>query len=529
MNSAKTIVIGLDCASWHVMASLLEEGKLPNLQGIIDSGVSGILRSTVPPISPAAWTSIVTGVNPEKHGVYDFYSQNRETYRVAPLNYSLLSCPTIWDIFRIYDKKIGVINFPLAFPPPEVEPFFISGITSPEKETFAYPDHLMGLLRDRDYRIHPRHGADTNNKLYLNDIRELTDIQVEVATHLMREEDWEMVLIILMGIDWVQHRLWKTEVDGTDAVSAFYQYMDQKVGRILSEAQEGWNIMVLSDHGARGIEGEVHLNSLLEEWGYVVRADLSNGFMKRAWSSISTASRKLEKRLPTTTRRLVRQFLPLKLQSDQLKLHHMIDWGRTRAFSYGHMGKIYIHRRKKYPLGLVTNEEYESLREEIIARLKSLRSPQTGKLMVGEVIRKEERYSGEELDFAPDIVFEPADFKYAISGDFHEVWFQLPQHRAADHDMEGILIMKGANIKQKVRLDAKVTDIAPTLLYLHDLPVLEDMDGHVLLESLTDDLTDARKISHEASLYSKALSKVKELDEIEQKEIEERLRYLGYL
>ena len=54
-GQARLLVIGLDSATFKVMQPMLDKGKLPNIQKLIDGGSSGILRSTVPPLSPAAW------------------------------------------------------------------------------------------------------------------------------------------------------------------------------------------------------------------------------------------------------------------------------------------------------------------------------------------------------------------------------------------------------------------------------------------------------------------------------------------
>lgn len=123
----KKLVISLDAATWRVMKPLMQEERLPNIQRLINEGTSGILYSTIPPFTPSAWTSIVTGVNPGKHGFFDFVAQDHETYRVEYVNCSRLIRPAIWDMFNTYGKKVGVVNFPMAFPPPHVDSFFISG------------------------------------------------------------------------------------------------------------------------------------------------------------------------------------------------------------------------------------------------------------------------------------------------------------------------------------------------------------------------------------------------------------------
>lgn len=533
----KIVVIGLDGATWSMMMPLIEQGRLPNIRVLMEEGAWGTLRSTVPPMTPLAWTSIATGVNPGKHGIYDFVIQNRETYRVAPVNCSSMQRPTIWDLFNAHGKKMGVVNFPLAFPPPEIETFFISGLGSPEDGVFAYPPELYTYLKSKSYRIHPRFGPKNGAKRYFDEIKDLTEIQCEIATELMREWEWDLFWIVFQGLDWIQHYLWNATVDGENAVRAFYCYMDSVVGRLLRETQDDWNIVVLSDHGFREIRAEIHLNNILEEWGYLKRAEeMPKGVAGRFREFALQGGRGLGRRLPFFLKRWAVQYMPQAIRSDLQKLddkqgwlHTMIDWSQTKVFSYGYMGRVYIHEEGRYPQGIVApGNDCESLREEIIARLKSLKDPETGKPIIGEVFCKEDVFTGDQLEGAPDILFNPLEFAYMIYGDFGETWFHQPQGRVADHDMDGILIMKGKDIRQGVKVNADVIDITPTLLYLHELPILGDMDGRVLQETLVEELVSEHQV--QAMDVPELVGKPDYVyDEAEQRDIEKRLHELGYL
>ncbi len=533
----KVIVIGLDAATWRIMMPLIEQRKLPNLQMLMNEGARGILRSTMPPMTPPAWTSIATGVNPGKHGIYDFVSQDQETYRIAPVNPSTMKRPTIWDLFNAHDKKVGVVNFPLTFPPPKVKSFFISGLGSPEDGMFAYPPELYMYLKSKGYRIYPRFGPQSGTERYFEEVKELTEIQCETAIELMRQWDWDLFWIVFQGLDWIQHYLWNATVSGENAVEAFYCYMDSVVGRLSQEAQDNWNIVILSDHGFRGIKAEIHLNNILEEWGYLKRTEkLPKGIVNKLRDFALEVGWKLGKTFPSSLKQWTKQHLPETIRSDLRKihgkhsqLHTMIDWGQTTAFSYGYMGRIYIHEQDRYPQGRVAaGSEYESLREEIIARLRTLKDPETKRPIVSEIFRKEEVYTGNRLKDAPDILFNPLDFHYMIYGDFGYAWFHRPEGRVADHDMEGILIMKGKEIQQGVELSADAVDITPTLLYLYDLPLLSDMDGRVLQEAMPEELLGERQVQiievpEQIGTLRYAYS------EAERRDVERRLHDLGYL
>ena len=210
-------------------------------------------------------------------------------------------------------------------------------------------------------------------------------------------------------------------------------------------------------------------------------------------------------------------------------LHETIDWSQTRAFCFGYMGRIYIHLKDKYPQGVVgSGAEYDNLREEIIERLMSLRDPQSHKPVIGEIYRKEEIYSGCKLESAPDITFNPANFAYMVYGDFGDCWLQNTDCRVADHDMDGVIIMKGKHICPGISITADVADITPTLLYLHDMPLLEDMDGDIIRQAIDREFLSKQHIKTVKATSSCSPACYK-MSKEEEGEVEKRLQDLGYL
>ena len=118
-GQARLLVIGLDSATFKVMQPMLDKGKLPNIQKLIDGGSSGILRSTVPPLSPAAWVTTMTGMNPGGHGVFDFRVldlneiHGRSERFVRSSQYAGL---TLFDFLGKRGLKVGAFNIPLTYP-----------------------------------------------------------------------------------------------------------------------------------------------------------------------------------------------------------------------------------------------------------------------------------------------------------------------------------------------------------------------------------------------------------------------------
>ena len=76
----RVVVLGLDGLDYGLTRQFLDEGKLPHLAALRETGCFLPLGSTLPPISPVAWSTFQTGVNPGKHNIFDFLTPDEGTY-----------------------------------------------------------------------------------------------------------------------------------------------------------------------------------------------------------------------------------------------------------------------------------------------------------------------------------------------------------------------------------------------------------------------------------------------------------------
>ncbi len=519
----RCIVIGLDAASWDIIKPLIKRDKLPNITKIIKDGISAPLKSTHPPITPAAWNSMITGVNPGKHGIFDFFEQDPETYSIRPVSSLSLRAKTLWEILNENGFKVGIVNFPVSYPPPKVESFFISGLSSPEQGTYAHPAKLMKYLKKKNYRIHPRFSYKKGlEREYFEEIKELTDIQSKVAFELMKREDWDVFFVVFMGLDWIQHYLWDYEISpGISAVERFYEYIDEKIGPFLENVSSGDYVFIVSDHGMKEIKGEIHINTLLENWGYLKRKDYNRSIKNKIVNTILDTGRKLPFDWKMSIKKVIHSSYMDTILSSQNPLnefHNQINWKDTKAFSYGFMGRVYIHTENKYSFGIIKPEDYGAMREEIISRLKELKHPETGENVIGRIFTKEEVYDVDS-NSCPDIIFNSLGFNYMIYNDFDLTWIGPSKGRKADHSEEGILILKGYGTN--VAKIYKIEDITPTILSIFGIDVPEYMDGKCLLRINIKKSDEHFNIPERKSkaIYSKR----------EEEEIKKRLEGLGYL
>lgn len=530
----KTLIIGLDAATWKVIDPLLESEDLPNISDIIENGVRGPLSTTVPPMTPLAWTSMATGANPGRHGIFDFLEQTRETGEVSPVDFSSMDTPTFWDIFADQGKEIGVINYPMVHPPREIDPFFIGGIPAHEKQKISYPDEVQQFLDEIGYRVHPHVDPEVNPEQFYWEVEELTETQVNATVELTKQHNPETLCTVLMGIDWIQHHFWGEMIDGENALEKFYKFIDSMVGRLLELLDDDGHVILMSDHGAHQVKGVIHMNSLLENRGYVtkqtgaetLRSNILDKALRIAWD--------FGTRLPPGVKQLAKQNAPNKIQeamktaagAGQSNLHKLVDWESTEAYSYGYMGRVFVNTEQKTDAGPVAQNNVEQVRESLREELLAVTDPRTGEKIFENVLSREETYSGKKITQAADLIAIPKNWDYTIFGDFSEKWIHPPKNRIADHDSEGIFICSGPEISGNLN-QVDITDIAPTILYMNSLPVFEEMDGNIHTEIFTQEANERR----EQRSISDVQVSVREGDKTqkEKEEVEERLEDLGYL
>ena len=144
----KLVVIGWDGATWDLLTPWLEAGELPNLAELMESGSCGAIQSTPLPLSPAAWSTIITGQNPGKHGVFDWFERKPHSYDVDYVHTGRIASKTIWQYVNESGKRMGVFSLPMIYPAAPIDGFMVSGMAAPSASAarFTYPDSLLEEL-----------------------------------------------------------------------------------------------------------------------------------------------------------------------------------------------------------------------------------------------------------------------------------------------------------------------------------------------------------------------------------------------
>jgi predicted AlkP superfamily phosphohydrolase/phosphomutase len=208
----RVLVIGLDGATFDVMKPLVAAGRLPCIAGLMQRGVTGSLRSTLPPLTMPAWSSFITGVNPGQHGLVDFIRRQPGSYDYAPVSAADRQAESLWSMVSRQDKRVIVINVPGTYPPESVNGCLVSGMTTPSSATtFTHPPELTAELHrlTGGYRTHTGWAYSRGRvERFVRSVYDTTEVQVQAAKHLMAQQSWDLFVYVFTGTDRLQHGLW---------------------------------------------------------------------------------------------------------------------------------------------------------------------------------------------------------------------------------------------------------------------------------------------------------------------------------
>ncbi len=559
-KSRRVMIIGMDGATLDLIAPWAEEGILPNFKKLMQSGAHGLLRTIDPPITPTAWSSFLTGVNPGKHGLFDFTGHKKDSYDTYVVNAHHRFGASLWKLLSDAGRQVVVFNVPLTYPVEKVNGAMISGLLTPASAKDAsWPPELQKEVEDAvpEFNFAPPGMYSRGRDLqFVQDVRSLNRTTLQVAHYLMDRKPWDFFCTIFMGTDIMSHFMWRNMDTGAadapesirptlaNAIKDCYRDMDNALGELMAHAGPDTNIVVMSDHGFGKMDKYISVNAWLVERGYI-------RFKRNPLSQL----RYLLYRLGFTPLRvygLLRRLgfgdmmrgevrknsgIMQEINSKFFLSFRDVDWTRTRAYSNGYAGPIFVNLKGREPQGIVApGAEYDRVLAEIIADLRSIKEPDTGLPFVGEIHRGSDVYHGEHMEQAPDLLFFARDWKYAGLGlvEFPtNAWLADSPDRSGHHRMDGILFLSGPGIRSGYRIQgASIMDVAPTVLALLGAPIPDNMDGRVLQAAMTDELRSQlaiRYVHGDGQSEQGIPIAIPELSEEDEEIIRSRLANLGYI
>lgn len=509
------LILGLDGATLDLIGPWAREGLLPNLARLMANGAWGRLSVATPPATFPSWTSFMTGVNPGRHGIFDFSRRDPGSYRIRFVNASFRKAPSIWHLLSSAGRRVAVLGLPATYPPEPVNGCMISGFDTPvttrADRSFVYPPEWAAeVARLGGFPFADFQEFSVGPQWYAHALRRLKagiERKTELARRLLAREDWDCFMLLIGESDTVAHHFWAFHdrrsprfdpaLHGSlgDPIRDIYVAIDHSIGELVSLVPEA-HVLVASDHGFGGAgDTAVYLNRWLDQEGFLTWQTGSRRGAKLAGALRQAAVRIVPEGWQRATFRLAGGRLAAALESTVR--FGGIDWSGTQAFSeeLNYSPAIWLNVEGRDPQGCVRPGEYDRVCRQVAERLLGWRDPLNCTSVVRNVWRRDELYDGPCVDIAPDLILEleePGGYSYVClpsQGTGGPVIERLSgaalaggklRGMSGSHRPDGVFILNGPGVAPGELRGADITDLAPTILALCDGPGLVESDGGVL-------------------------------------------------
>lgn len=488
------ILVGIDGASWVAIEDLWSQGRLPHLRALAEQGVRTDLQP-VADISPVIWTSFVTGVSPERHGITDFLLPTTEGD--LPVSSTMRKVPAIWNMLTKLDRRVAVLSWWVSWPAEKVNGVVVSDRALKLSQDAVYPPELATQLQD----IIAGTPEPRDDSLQAEIARQ-DEVIGTLAQQLIRDR-FDLMLIYLRSPDVVSHPYWKyfqvpeTETVESEKIERYgervpraYEAVDRIVGELVAAAPSDANFIIASDHGFMPVEGEqyrmlVDLNRVLEHLGYLVTSEGE------------------------------------------------IDWQQTRAVTWNSPAGVpdklvRLGVTDRDPSGPVTPDEVGGVIEELSRDLGKVVHRNGSPLFS---VREPTRMQAKQGADLVVVVHKRKNVKpvffdgVEIPGVMLSVEELTGTHSV---DTPGIFIAAGPDIDRGFHARAiHSLDITPTLLFALGLPVADDFDGKARRRLFSEDFRDRHPLT---TIPTWGVSETGEAASSEiDEELKKELRALGYI
>jgi predicted AlkP superfamily phosphohydrolase/phosphomutase len=459
-TASRALVIGLDCAAPQLVFDQWLD-QLPTIRGLTERGAWGVLRSCDPPITVPAWSSMTSSRSPGSLGFYGFRNRRDHSYdKLVFADSRSVRVPRVWDLLSTRGRPVIVLGVPQTYPVSRVNGVMVSCFLTPDTETsqYTYPAELKGEIEALvgHYLVDVRNFRTEDKDRLLAEIEEMTEKRFRVAEHLLETRPWDLFFMVEMGTDRIhhgfwrftdsEHRLYEAGNQYEQAMLDYYRALDAKLGRLLRFADEDTAILLVSDHGAKRMDGGICVNEWLRREGYLHLKEEPDE--------------------------------PTRLTPD------LIDWARTTAWGEGgYYCRLFLNVEGREPEGIVPADQYERVRAELKDRLEGLGDDQGRP--IGTVAHRPDELYGEARGVAPDLLVYFGDLYWRSIGQVGTGTVHVFENDTgpddANHAHEGLYILVADGVEPGRAEERDLRDVAPTLLRLLGEEVPADMEGTSLV------------------------------------------------
>lgn len=460
----KVIVIGLDCATPQLVFDAYKK-DLPNISRLMEQGTWGELKSTVPPITVPAWAAMTTGKDAGELGIYGFRSRTAGSdYGAMDIAHAgMVKERRVWDILGDAGKKVGMLGVPQTYPITKpVNGMMVTSFLTPSTEAeFTYPkelrEEILAAAAPDDYMFDfANRSSDEPPENILKEIYKMTNQRQKIFLDWVNNKEWDFLMMVEMGVDRIHHYLWqymdpthKDYVPGNpyeQQIRDYYKHIDTWIGEVQAAAPKDTIFYVVSDHGAKRMEGMFVMNQWLADNGYLTF-----------------------KTKPET---------PTAIEQCE------VDWSKTKAWCWGGFyGRLFVNVEGREPQGVVPAEELDEFLENLRCELRGVKGPK-GESLEHKIVLPHEVYTTMNGD-TPDMLIFWGDLYWKIAGTVgYTGWYIDHDDRGTDygvHDWNGIFIKYNPQARGRGKQEGlDILDMTPTLLHDFGMPVPSELKGKII-------------------------------------------------
>jgi predicted AlkP superfamily phosphohydrolase/phosphomutase len=461
----KVAVIGLDGMSWSALGKLFSWKAMPNLDKISRASLKGILKSTIPPESGPAWTSIATGVNPGKHGIFSFTKPTEDFGDIAIMSSRDVKYLRVHEMVASQGLKSICVNQLFTYPIKNIPgSSIITDWLSPE---IAFSSEIQGYAKNYNGPTL----SQTSPMIKKNWETEYSEVssRVDTINTMLQTTDWDLFWAIYSEPDHLFHRYFDRVIKNDQQIMRLFSKIDETFGIIENQSDL---LIVVSDHGFKKFNNAVYLNTYLEKHGLISKKKKEERKKIVCQRQIDESHTKLYlpeslikylSIVPSKIERYIIRIYKQLLKADiKIEMTSHIDPVASSAFAYGF--GIFVKKKNliEYVLSLLKKAEF-----------------------IGGVWKREELYSGNQLENMPDLIAIPKYEKgYALRSDAIAPK-PVTRRSFSSHHPNGIVMIHQKNLQPSWTKEIKVYDIAPTILNYLDLQIPYDIDGESIFNKLS--------------------------------------------
>jgi predicted AlkP superfamily phosphohydrolase/phosphomutase len=463
-------LLGLDGASMNTIQETLDRVRLPNIERLITNKSFGNLKSVYPYVTAPAWTTIFSGVNPGKHGIFEMFEVREK--KTVPSNMRSTDVPLLWDYLTWANKKILVAGIPFIYPAPKVNGIFVSGRFAPKLS--CYPSDTMTRFDLQGFNYDDLSMEEKTEKILVEGSGRISDKileglnrRIQSISAMLDSESWDVCIVVEGLPDDILHLSY-----GDNAVvDEMYQKLDELIGVFLKRLSTKDSLIIFSDHGFCKVEKVLFLNEWLLKKNYTTfdASEMSKFLM---WLGLDWES--LEKDgFTSKVFRFVLEHFPWVAERVENSLRSGMVVDGSRRFTDSKVSSFSINE----PLAWIRFLEKNGVSQEsLLAELGDLKNQG----LLKNVFEVDKIYNGRYVRFAPGKILVEAPDGWAIDTlrwNRGKLIGKPLYTKRGVHRREGVLMVAGKDLNLE---SARVHDIVPTVLDLLKLPIPESIDGETL-------------------------------------------------